>query len=240
MKNEYKLNISEPCQENWKNMEPSQVGKFCNLCSKNVIDFSHLSDNEVIRLIESSKGNLCGRLNQNQLNRPLIETKSTPVNPRFHQILAGLLLITNPNSISAQTENKTHIIQEKTLQNVAEESPQDDSLFHQFSGVIYMPDSITLCSNAKILLRNTEIKSITSNKGTFSFQIPDLYIKDIMKFEINFEDQIYSLIIYSSQIKENQKLILNKENEEIFIVGEVIEIRKIKTPKKKKWKFWKK
>ena len=240
MKNEYKLNISEPCQENWKNMEPSQAGKFCNLCSKNVIDFSHLSDNEIIRLIEKSNGNLCGRLNQNQLNRPLIETNSNSVNPRLHQILAGLLLITNPNSISAQTENKTHIIQEKTVENLVEELPQDDSLFHQFSGVIYMPDSITLCSNATISLKNTDIKSITSNNGTFSFQIPDLYVNDLMKFEINFEHQIFSLIINSSQIKENQKFILKKENEDIIFVGEVIEIRKSKTPKKKKWKFWKK
>lgn len=30
------LSISEPCHENWHNMTPTEQGRFCNACAKEV------------------------------------------------------------------------------------------------------------------------------------------------------------------------------------------------------------
>lgn len=75
MKTELYLQIPKPCHENWDAMTAVDKGKFCASCSKEVIDFSLLSDLEVLRFFKKSTGNTCGRFNSEQLQRPLQETK---------------------------------------------------------------------------------------------------------------------------------------------------------------------
>lgn len=74
MKQKIQIAIPEPCHEGWQNMTPVEKGRFCASCQKTVLDFTHLSDNEIIKLV-SKKDNLCGRINVSQLNRNLIKTK---------------------------------------------------------------------------------------------------------------------------------------------------------------------
>ena len=42
------LSIPEPCHENWQEMTPTQQGRFCKACAKEVIDFSMMTDTEVL------------------------------------------------------------------------------------------------------------------------------------------------------------------------------------------------
>jgi len=76
MKKAITITIPEPCHENWDQMTPTEKGKFCGVCTKEVIDFSKSSDEELIKKIGKGK-NLCGRFNTSQLNRKLtLERKS--------------------------------------------------------------------------------------------------------------------------------------------------------------------
>lgn len=76
MKQKIQISIPEPCNEGWHNMTPVEKGRFCASCQKTVLDFTHLSDNEIINLV-SKNDTLCGRINVSQLNRNLIATKRT-------------------------------------------------------------------------------------------------------------------------------------------------------------------
>lgn len=76
MKQKIQITIPEPCHEGWQNMTPVEKGRFCAFCQKTVLDFTHLSDNEIINLV-SKNDNLCGRINTSQLNRNLIATQRT-------------------------------------------------------------------------------------------------------------------------------------------------------------------
>ena len=69
------ISIPEPCNQGWQNMTPVEKGRFCASCQKTVLDFTYLSDNEIINLLNKND-NLCGRINTSQLNRNLIETKT--------------------------------------------------------------------------------------------------------------------------------------------------------------------
>ncbi len=75
MKQKIQISIPEPCHEAWQNMTPVEKGRFCASCQKTVLDFTYLSDNEIINLVNKND-NLCGRINTSQLNRNLIETKT--------------------------------------------------------------------------------------------------------------------------------------------------------------------
>ena len=54
--------IPNPCQENWDQMEGTDRERFCQACQSSVLDFSSLTRTAAIRLLESAKGPVCGRI----------------------------------------------------------------------------------------------------------------------------------------------------------------------------------
>lgn len=56
-------NIPNPCHENWDDMNPDDKGRFCSVCSKNVVDFTTMTDEEVLNYFSAHKGEkVCGRI----------------------------------------------------------------------------------------------------------------------------------------------------------------------------------
>jgi hypothetical protein len=51
MRHKIQISIPEPCQEGWQNMTPVEKGRFCASCQKMVLDFTYLSDNEIIKVV---------------------------------------------------------------------------------------------------------------------------------------------------------------------------------------------
>ncbi|MBC8756230.1 carboxypeptidase-like regulatory domain-containing protein [Kordia sp. YSTF-M3] len=68
---ELKVSIPKPCHENWNNMTPTEKGKFCGVCTKEVVDFAADSDEEIITYFSNHR-NICGRFHVSQLDRKLI------------------------------------------------------------------------------------------------------------------------------------------------------------------------
>lgn len=75
MRHKIQISIPEPCHEGWQNMTPVEKGRFCASCQKTVLDFTYLSDNEIIKVV-TKNDTLCARINVSQLNRNLIKTKT--------------------------------------------------------------------------------------------------------------------------------------------------------------------
>jgi len=68
MAKKIQLHIPEPCYENWEKMSASERGRFCASCQKEVIDFTGMSDQQLVQFFRKpSAGSICGRLNQDQL-----------------------------------------------------------------------------------------------------------------------------------------------------------------------------
>jgi hypothetical protein len=63
-----KFTVPQPCHEDWNKMLPEQKGAFCNACSKVVVDFSKMTDEQLITYFEKHKEEkLCGRFKSSQL-----------------------------------------------------------------------------------------------------------------------------------------------------------------------------
>tara|TARA_R100001132_G_C3270397_1_gene92581 strand:+ start:922 stop:2088 length:1167 start_codon:yes stop_codon:yes gene_type:complete len=77
MKKAIKISIPEPCHEDWAKMTPTEKGKFCSVCTKEVFDFTETSDEELVKRVTQGK-NLCGRFKKSQLDREVkLERKSS-------------------------------------------------------------------------------------------------------------------------------------------------------------------
>src|SRR5579864_5602847 len=98
------LRIANPCSENWDRMRPEEQGRFCSSCQKTVVDFTLMSDQEVLHWFASPRAGVCGRLLEGQLNRWLV---APPARKNgwlglWRYLVAGLLM-SSEISVSAQT-----------------------------------------------------------------------------------------------------------------------------------------
>ena len=70
------LRIPKPCHENWDSMQPNKEGRHCMACRKTVVDFSNMTDREILDYISNASGEVCGRVDSVQLTRGLNENKT--------------------------------------------------------------------------------------------------------------------------------------------------------------------
>lgn len=100
------LTIPEPCHENWQQMTPTQQGRFCNACAKEVIDFSTMTDIQVLNYFTNlTNEKVCGRALPEQLDRTL----SRPEPPKkrlfwyWNYFVMFLIFFGKGNTAKAQT-----------------------------------------------------------------------------------------------------------------------------------------
>ncbi len=124
-----KISIPEPCPESWDKMHQTQKGKFCDLCTKEVIDFTKWTDSEIIQYFEkaqtSKTSTTCGRLSTQQVERiNQILQNHTSQQPNLWRIFAWAFSATALSSVVA-------------LQNVnAAEKPVNQELIRTLTNEI--------------------------------------------------------------------------------------------------------
>lgn len=66
------IHVPTPCHENWQNMTPNEKGRHCMSCQKTVIDFTNMSDRQILEHISNASSSVCGRFYSDQLNTDLV------------------------------------------------------------------------------------------------------------------------------------------------------------------------
>jgi TonB-dependent SusC/RagA subfamily outer membrane receptor len=120
------LSIPEPCHQNWDAMTATQQGRFCNACAKQVIDFSTMSDAQVLNYFSGlTNDKVCGRVYPDQLDR----TMAMPVPGKkklfryWHYVTMLFLFFGKTNNTKAQggmrviTKTKLDSIKPASLQH---------------------------------------------------------------------------------------------------------------------------
>ena len=96
----YIIKIENPCKEEWNKMTNVKGGKFCTYCQKKVIDFTELSDSEIVRILETNKGEICGRFEEEQIGRKIAGSK-TKKHSLFAKIAAAFMFFFLSKDVSA-------------------------------------------------------------------------------------------------------------------------------------------
>ena len=109
------LSIPEPCHQNWHEMNPTQQGRFCNACAKEVIDFSTMSDSEVLNYFSSLKSEkVCGRAYPDQLDRAITMPKEIKkAKFRYWNYAAMFFLFFSKTTMKAQAQGRVIIVPAK-------------------------------------------------------------------------------------------------------------------------------
>ena len=175
MPSKFKIQISNPCHEEWAGMQADSNGKFCSSCQKSVIDFTNFSDRELHIWFTENQGKSCGRFKPEQLDR-LIRVKSNFEISRFKPSLIAASLLAflsfpklgNANISSSyptvQTDNKKLI-----KDDVLKENGED--YFVTIRGkVIGKEDKLPLIG-VSIRIKNSKIGTTTDRNGDFELRL---------------------------------------------------------------------
>jgi|SRR5690606_19669908 len=157
-----KISIPKPCHENWNEMLPEEKGRFCLSCQKCVLDFTELSDDEILKSVQ--KPNQCGRFSNQQLeriNRKLKEENQIRF-PRTFRYSALILALGLGGNLVAQEKEKVEIV---------------DSTF--LKATIIDSDGFPI-PDAVVNLNNHNIEVHSDENGYFEMKIPDNNQKNII------------------------------------------------------------
>lgn len=72
MRQSLQLSIPAACRQSWSGMQKLKDGRYCSACQKTVIDFTAMTDAELIKHFQQSATPTCGRFTAEQLNRNLL------------------------------------------------------------------------------------------------------------------------------------------------------------------------
>lgn len=107
------ISIPKPCHEDWDKMHPNNEGKFCNSCSKTVVDFTKMSKEEIHRYFKQKSGeNTCGHFYASQLEESIIQKPSVFKRVNYFAAIA-LSLFLPLSSCKKQLTGEPSVVEDK-------------------------------------------------------------------------------------------------------------------------------
>jgi CarboxypepD_reg-like domain len=107
------VQIPDPCRQRWDTMQAGEEGRFCSNCQKTVIDFTALSDRELVQWLNQPGQTTCGRFRPEQLNRPLpiaASASSSGWSQRLGLFMLGVIGWQTAQAQTGQTAQPTPVM----------------------------------------------------------------------------------------------------------------------------------
>lgn len=96
MRSAYKVKVNQPCEQHWAGMEKQDKGLYCQECTKVVLDFTKMSDDDLLELLSKPrKGATCGVFSNEQMEKVYYLPSPEPKSGwgRWKALLLGLLTL---------------------------------------------------------------------------------------------------------------------------------------------------
>jgi len=162
----YRITIPEPCHEDWNKMTPTERGRHCAACQKNVVDFTTYSSRQLFAEISAGK-NICGRFHQDQLNR-LIYEQPTKKSGVFQLALTSVLALLAANNSKANHPETIVLATSEKIINpeiIKEPAPQTDTL--TISGDVVLSSGLPPNTSLQVIILELPYETYTDKNGHF-------------------------------------------------------------------------
>lgn len=233
------IQIENPCEEKWNNMQNIPDGKFCDLCSKTVLDLTQKSDEEILKILDESNGKICGKIFRHQSNRNPISSEKIIINQEnkkgYSRLVAGLAIAASLTGI--QTHATTF---ERPLIQISEnkDSGEKDLDKEKISDNDFIISGKLINSSTGNPLPDVEVTFITIEKifkvktdqqGYYKIIVPDYHIKktkNILHFDFGgYNDKDY--ILTKEELKNKEFSFVSSEINEMVVITGGISSRKL-------------
>ncbi|UTW65414.1 carboxypeptidase-like regulatory domain-containing protein [bacterium SCSIO 12643] len=223
-----KLTIPKPCHEDWSQMTPVEQGRACEICQKNVLDFTRKSDAEIHNTFKSKPQNVCARFKPEQLDR-WVEVKRIPQNSIWKSIAAaGVFAFLGHQEVkgnSPQIPISTYQEPTRSVRNQTE-IPNTDSIPQEgivISGTITDSTTHESLPFANVYIADGKWGTQTGFEGEFSFTVPDSLLGQKLILKVSFLG--YPQENMEIMIQENMKPLKINMTADSNFIGEVVIVK---------------
>lgn len=209
------LSIPTPCHEDWDKMTPTEKGRHCQSCEKEVVDFSLLSDQQILDLFAKNKKGLCGRFRSDQLDRQMF---LKPVGKSSPWVKAGLLAASVLLAVPTMGQQPEKAKIEQVEKQITNTKPGK-----QVTGRVLDTKGEPLIG-ASILVKSTASGTATDMEGFFKINLKtgrDTIVVSYTGFETK-EVQIDNSLSESLEIQLEEGILLD----EVVVLGYSTEVVK--------------
>lgn len=167
-----KITIPQPCHQQWDSMTQATNGRFCTSCSKTVVDFTTMTDQQVIAYL-SATNNVCGRISTPQFSSINNRLQVNTLSPG--SIWKRLILAVTMLAVSQHIKAQTNIPKQSTEQTESDVTvgkvmvPSKAVTPILITGTVVDTHGIPL-AGIKIKAGNKEF--ITAINGIFNLDVP--------------------------------------------------------------------
>ena len=219
-------------------MTPTDKGKFCMHCSKQVLDLANLKDEEIVSILEKMNGNICAKLDPYRINKPIIISRQNHYSKLYTYLTTLFIFGSVPTlfAIPVSVQTKIASVSYKNFERIDLKKSNEDSLIKIFRGQVFteiegfeepIPD-------AEVFVKELNLKTDTDIDGNFSVSIPTDYANDFLTLSITYLGFENVKVSFHKTDWLNKSIFYLKENE-----GELMGEVAIIYVKKRWWEFWK-
>lgn len=224
MKNSFSISVKEPCLEKFESFVVTPKGGFCDSCQKEVIDFTTLSDKELIQHFDNSSNKTCGRFKKSQLKsyetNPFISMNTSLVSRGVAIMSFSLLALCAAPVLHAQetAELNTSMQTELSISPSTSIAYEIVDKTYKVTGTVVDEDNLPL-PGVNVVLKGTTEGTQTDLDGKFEFPRA-LEVDDILVFSyIGYGAKEYRIAESTSQTID---ITINFDFSDVELMGEVV------------------
>lgn len=172
------ISIPTPCHENWQNMDEVQQGRFCHSCAKTVVDFSAMTDQQVIDYLSNTQ-NVCGRIDAGKMDMINHKLRIEGLEPigwlKKIGIAIAMLSLAPFAKLQAQTKPEQHQTDNTTSPSAIVLGKVLPAPSNQYviSGRITDKNGMPLPGSIITVQNNKNYKAVADTNGSFVLNVPD-------------------------------------------------------------------
>lgn len=173
MPKHFQFTIPTPCAEDWQNMTPVEKGRHCSMCRKNVVDFTDMSDREILQHFNKATAPVCGRFYPDQINRDMVARKESrlPWLKYFFQFSLPAFIL-SMKTVAQDKKPATEQVQQEARDYII-----GDSIFRApgqwvVKGNVVDEDGRAVLG-ASVMIKGTNKGTVTDEQGNFKLVFAD-------------------------------------------------------------------
>ncbi|MBL4656452.1 MAG: T9SS type A sorting domain-containing protein [Flavobacteriales bacterium] len=227
------VKIATPCHEKWSDMSPTEKGKFCSSCAKEVVDFTSNTNEEIASHLKKAEGSVCGRLYSNQVVTGTSVSGLKYFFQKSKTYLATLLAVLSVSAIfgekaDAQTRNlmkgrmKINPIPEQSTANTRETT---------IRGTVTLANTKTPAPMAAIQVSSAgEMieQTVTNTNGEYKVQLPP---GTVQNQEVSLTTSLLGYVdktIEALKVLKDEVTLNFSIEEEFMMMGDIAYIPEVK------------
>ena len=191
MKTTLSIAVNRPCAENWNSFSMAKEGRHCGSCNKVVVDFTAMSDTEIVKYFQQKRSATCGRLRPDQLKT--YNVQQAQIQPGLSLLKAGLagmlvlFLTTDSNAQVTDKKDKVEVLEDRR------DATGADELTTTVTGTVVSADDGSALPGVNVVLKGSVHGTVTDADGRFRFP-EELKEGDVLVFTfVGLQTQEYTI-----------------------------------------------